>query len=780
MFGSCPKTRGLKAEALASRWVEKWTIQGLHTCPPRSHVGARIVALESGGLLDLSFTLNAMLTSAMRTTSGGRHLAFLLRDDNPYDGGDDVLSGEACSVHSNGPLEVKETLLLIFRILHPFFLIRKRWGEGRAYAFENPSFSTLLYLWSLRLLFPLFFLRFLLPPPAMSQKGKSVAVTGVSGTTPTAARGPKYRSYEGLCEWFWIGTEYDIIMAKEEESYLVNKPGCFTLSLDLLEAGFRLPLPQVARALLNTWGIAPIQLTPNSWRTICIFCIICRLRGVLSSAKVFREQFSLASSSLFGKSVYYTKHRSNRMRINFGKKHSNNKGWMHRIFFDEARASDSLNLASVRNAEDFLTKFQLVQHGLSRPWDAEELAVGRDQDAMENYAEQIVVTSCLVYVNEGVRTLIAEEWHPTSPQAPEKRPPLICLKRKSGAKVVSKKAAQPVAEEEAEEAEEEEETVAAGEVIIVQGSTSGGAKEAVHAVEVPKGATVPIPPVEVAVEIPTQTTTAGSHEAKQMAETEEGGPRGSPVVAGDQESTTATGATDAVREETNAADKGRAGSEEDHLPLTQFLKAKDPLQPSTSFLEAALERIQEGPSRGLPPCPIASHVEVLARCQGQGPGDAPECSEEVYQEQRVDEDESVDVEALVDGVTHSLGVLKRLALRAQNHQQMWDAEFAFCKELQTEAELKEEVKDLQDTLHTSELNLAIARAEKEALTNILSEAKARGVTEYKAGPIFKEDLEQYGALCYKVGLGAEEDQGRRLALIEYALEAFEAALCECR
>ncbi|MQL70584.1 hypothetical protein Taro_002896 [Colocasia esculenta] len=590
----------------------------------------------------------------------------------------------------------------------------------------------------------------------MSQKGKSVAVSRVSGTAPTAARGPKYRSYEGLRERFRIGNEYDIVLAKEEESYLVNKPGCLILSLDLLEVGFRLPLPEVARALLNTWGVAPIQLTPNSWRTICVFCIVCKLRGVRGLAEVFREQFTLASSPLSRESIYYTNHHLNRMQIHFGKKHSNNKGWMHRIFFvghredapewgfptrvrtprkdsypfliqDKARASDSLNLASVRNTEDYLTEFQLVQHGLSRPWDTEELATGRDQKAMENYVEQIAMTSCL---------------------------------RKSGAKVVSKKAAQPVAEEEAEEVEEEEEvveqlrpqavietrplskegifselglvvvsdqsdessseervgasmsqgpiagrtkavaaagasstvaaeqTVAAGEAVTAQGSTSDGANEAVRAVEVPKGATVPIPPVKEAVEVPTQIAAVGSHEAEHTVETEEGGPRGSPAVAGDQELTAAAGATDAVREEvpsvgqTNAADEGRAGSEEDHLPLMQSLKEKAPLQPSASFLEATLERLQEGPSRGLPPCSSASHLEVLAWCQGRGPEDAPECSKEVYQEQRVDDDESVDVEALVDGVPHSLGVLKRLALRAQNHQQMWYVEFTFFKELQ--------------------------------------------------------------------------------------------------
>ncbi|MQL99186.1 hypothetical protein Taro_031903, partial [Colocasia esculenta] len=191
---------------------------------------------------------------------------------------------------------------------------------------------------------------------------------------------------------------------------------------------------------------------------------------------------------------------------------------------------------------------------------------------MENYAEQIAVTSCLVFVNEDAPATIAKEQRPTSPQAPKKRPPSIHLKRKSGAKVASKKAAQPVAEEEAKEAEEEEEvaeqtrpqaiietrplskegvfselglvvvsdqsdessseervgasmpqgpiagrtevvaaagasstiaveqTVAEGKAITAQGSTSGGADEAVRAVEVPKGATIPISPTGAAVE----------------------------------------------------------------------------------------------------------------------------------------------------------------------------------------------------------------------------------------------------------------------------------------
>ncbi|MQM17805.1 hypothetical protein Taro_050783 [Colocasia esculenta] len=100
----------------------------------------------------------------------------------------------------------------------------------------------------------------------MTGKGKAVTVAGASGVTVAASSGPRCRHYNGLRERFRIGDEYEIIDAKEGESYLVNKPGCLPLSMDHMEAGFRLPLPEVAKALLNCWGVSSIQLTPNTWR----------------------------------------------------------------------------------------------------------------------------------------------------------------------------------------------------------------------------------------------------------------------------------------------------------------------------------------------------------------------------------------------------------------------------------------------------------------------------------------------------------------------------------
>ncbi|MQL97879.1 hypothetical protein Taro_030576 [Colocasia esculenta] len=85
----------------------------------------------------------------------------------------------------------------------------------------------------------------------MGHKEKTAAVSEVSGVAPMSAWGPRCRHYKGLRKRFRIGDEYEIIMAKEEESHLVNKPRCLTLSLDHMEAGFRLPLLEVAMALLN-------------------------------------------------------------------------------------------------------------------------------------------------------------------------------------------------------------------------------------------------------------------------------------------------------------------------------------------------------------------------------------------------------------------------------------------------------------------------------------------------------------------------------------------------
>ncbi|MQM07017.1 hypothetical protein Taro_039850 [Colocasia esculenta] len=145
----------------------------------------------------------------------------------------------------------------------------------------------------------------------------------------------------------------------------------------------------------------------------------------------------------------------------------------------------------------------------------------------------------------------------------------------------------------------------------------------------------------------------------------------------------------------------------------------------------------------------------------------------------------VDLEALVDGISTSLGVLKALAARSRKQKYLYEVQSAFCKDLTVrhkarEADLEEEVKNLKTALQASELNVAVARAEKDALAKVVSDAGVRAVTDYKAGSDYKEELEQYGARCYSVGLNAGRDFGEHLSWVERAREAFEAAVRECR
>ncbi|MQL85391.1 hypothetical protein Taro_017902 [Colocasia esculenta] len=323
----------------------------------------------------------------------------------------------------------------------------------------------------------------------MASRGKAVA--GASGVTVTASSGPRYRHYNGLRERFRIGDEYEIIDAKEGESFLVNKPGCLLLSVDHLEAGFRLPLPEVAKALLNCWGVSPIQLTPNTWRYICIFGVICKIKEIRGSADVFRAHFKLSASQASGADIYYAKHRTDRMHIGLSNKYSNNKGWMDRLFFvrhrggaewgfptvirtalkdsfpkliqDEARASDRLLRAGVRNGEGYVTEFLLVKYGLSKQWTAAELEAGRDQEANEDFVEQIPVLAHMVYEDDDVAAVVrvpsavrvgaavttalvaplATEERPAKARAPEKGPGRIRLKKKATKEVVSDGARTP-------------------------------------------------------------------------------------------------------------------------------------------------------------------------------------------------------------------------------------------------------------------------------------------------------------------------------------------------
>ncbi|MQL94641.1 hypothetical protein Taro_027299 [Colocasia esculenta] len=796
----------------------------------------------------------------------------------------------------------------------------------------------------------------------MANRGKAVA--GASGVTVAASSGPRYRHYSGFRERFRIGDEYEIIDAKEGESILVNKPGCLLLSVDHLEAGFRLPLPAVAKALLNCWGVSPIQLTPNTWRYICIFGVICKLKEIRGSADVFRAHFKLSASRASGADIYYAKHRTDRMHIGLSNKYSNNKGWMDRLLFvrhrggeewgfptvirsaqkdsfpkliqDEARASDKHLRAGVRNGEGYVTEFQLVKYGLSKPWTAAELEAGRDQEANEDFAEQIPVMAHMVYEGDDVAAVVRvpsavrvstavttaltapspTKKRPAEARASEKGPRRIRLKKKATKEVVpvgaraspaegdgasrpsaSAKKRPVLFEESAEEEEqlrarkrkktvqatpprdeegiEEEEEVQLllrrrnkavqsadqgvprvasvtrpevaqkmatelGLVFVSDGSVSpaggeargstcskdrepsgasnvGGAEHGAtsNTAGAPSGRSEEVAASPVrreenadAVEASAPAGVAAPSEGQEVALAARATEKAAATTGTSEEVAAAVGGilppmppTEVVAN-VNATSKvvecawgevaGVGGSaraeesEDDRRPLSEALQKKLPADPSVAALEATLRRMEDAP-REPPASPTASRLDRLARCLDLPSEQTPERSVEGYHPEGQGEDglSDVDVEALADGMAKLLGILKALAVQGQRQKYLHEAQTAFCEDLSArhkarEAVLEEEVKNLKAALQVAKLDATLARAEKDALAKVVVDAEARAVADYKAEPEYKEDLEQYGARCYKVGLNAGKEVGERLSWVERAREAFEAVVRECR
>ncbi|MQL78970.1 hypothetical protein Taro_011382 [Colocasia esculenta] len=158
------------------------------------------------------------------------------------------------------------------------------------------------------------------------------------------------------------------------------------------------------------------------------------MRKIEATAEIFRNHFNLACSPQSGMGIVYVKYRTNRMRINFSPRLSNNKGWTRCLFSmgrkkganipewdfpvrvveplrrvdmppflikEAAAASQSLNTVGVNHAEGYLTEYKLVKYKLSRAWDDEEIVAGRDQKEMKDYAELIPVSLCSIRLDEG-------------------------------------------------------------------------------------------------------------------------------------------------------------------------------------------------------------------------------------------------------------------------------------------------------------------------------------------------------------------------------------------
>ena len=63
----------------------------------------------------------------------------------------------------------------------------------------------------------------------------------------------------------------------------------------MLEAGVRFPLHELYNKILKHFNLAPSQLTPNSWRYLAGFVLLCDSVGVRPMSAVFRHYFKLSA-----------------------------------------------------------------------------------------------------------------------------------------------------------------------------------------------------------------------------------------------------------------------------------------------------------------------------------------------------------------------------------------------------------------------------------------------------------------------------------------------------
>lgn len=68
---------------------------------------------------------------------------------------------------------------------------------------------------------------------------------------------------------FQVPSDVHFWVSEHKVDYADQPPeGCITMNYDTMAAGVRFPLHPIISKLLNFWGLAPTQITPNGWSTI--------------------------------------------------------------------------------------------------------------------------------------------------------------------------------------------------------------------------------------------------------------------------------------------------------------------------------------------------------------------------------------------------------------------------------------------------------------------------------------------------------------------------------
>uniref|UniRef100_A0ACD5ZS69 Uncharacterized protein n=1 Tax=Avena sativa TaxID=4498 RepID=A0ACD5ZS69_AVESA len=100
---------------------------------------------------------------------------------------------------------------------------------------------------------------------------------------------------DALCQKHGVPREFAARPAGDRRACTPPRPGAVCVYAHALEAGMRFPLHPFFSDALSHFGLAPGQLTPNGWRVLLGFVVLCHSAAVPPSVAVFRHFFSLPS-----------------------------------------------------------------------------------------------------------------------------------------------------------------------------------------------------------------------------------------------------------------------------------------------------------------------------------------------------------------------------------------------------------------------------------------------------------------------------------------------------
>jgi hypothetical protein len=100
-----------------------------------------------------------------------------------------------------------------------------------------------------------------------------------------------------------------------------------------LEAGMRVPLHGFFCKVLTHFCLAPSQITPNGWRILAGFVVLCHGAGVPLSVAVFRHFFKLGSYATLRGWYFFVAKKDKAAGTLFTGLPDSNKGWKETFFF---------------------------------------------------------------------------------------------------------------------------------------------------------------------------------------------------------------------------------------------------------------------------------------------------------------------------------------------------------------------------------------------------------------------------------------------------------------